>query len=469
MTDPTPHHLPVPAPARTLGAAIRDCFLRERTLGTRAVSPRRRKRNRQRGVALIAVMVAIAITLVISNEFGTSTNGDLMAAANYRDQMRAHFLARSAASLSELVIRVQQRIDNVQQLRDAGIRITDFADQVLLAFCGSPEEVQAAIGLSSSDAKGLGADVGTCGIVGQITTEDDKLNLNCANSTVGWQQLKSTLDALIYFPAYDPVFEEPDAENYRRDRATQSAAIVDYIDADSNHLRDFGTSEQYGYESLKDPYKAKNNYIDTVAEARLIRGVDDRFWTLFGPAFTAYGGCKTNLSALSNPQLIAAVLYLSAKNQNDPVLQDPNRLFTLAGLVAKARQFGESFVKLDDFVSFVKDPSATLGTLASQTGTLAGSAAATAMSSGVGALAGAKLGLELDIAKLRTIASVGPRRTYHVEAWGEIERKQKMADGSPVFPPIRSTITGVWDTKIVPQNVRKPPVPKGAWVYLRED
>src|SRR5512140_2938578 len=96
--------------------------------------------------------------------------------------MRAHFLARSAASLSELVIRVQQRIDNVQQLRDAGIRITDFADQVLLAFCGNPEEVKAAIGLSSSDAKGLGADVGTCGIVGQITTEDDKINLNCANS-----------------------------------------------------------------------------------------------------------------------------------------------------------------------------------------------------------------------------------------------------------------------------------------------
>ena len=463
MSQPTPHRPPGGA-----AALVRDFFLRERTLGARAASSHRRRQNRQRGVALIAVMIAIAITLVISNEFGTSTNGDLMAAANYRDQMRAHFLARSAASLSELVIRVQQRIDNVQQLRDSGIRITDFADQVLLAFCGSPEEVQAAVGLSSSDAKGLGADVGTCGIVGQITTEDDKLNLNCANSTVGWQQLKSTLDALIYFPAYDPVFEEADAENYRRDRATQSAAIIDYIDSNSSHLRDIGTSEQYGYESLKDPYKAKNNYIDTVSEARLIRGVDDRFWTLFGPAFTAYGGCKTNLSSLSNPQLIAAVLYLAAKNANDPVLQDPVRLFALAGLVAKAHQFGETFAKLDDFVSFVKDPDAAVGSLATQAGTVAGAAAQSAKANG-SLTGGAKLGLELDLAKLRTIASVGPRRTYRVEAWGEIERKQKMADGSPVFPPIRSTITGVWDTKVVPQNVRKPPVPKGAWVFLRED
>ena len=63
----------------------------------------------------------------------------------------------------------------------------------------------------------------------------------------------------------------------------------------------------------------------------------------------------------------------------------------------------------------------------------------------------------------------GPRRTYKLEAWGEIERKQKNKDGSPVYPAIRSTITGVWDTKVVPQNVRKPPMPNGAWVFLRED
>jgi hypothetical protein len=67
------------------------------------------------------------------------------------------------------------------------------------------------------------------------------------------------------------------------------------------------------------------------------------------------------------------------------------------------------------------------------------------------------------------MATAGPRRTYRVQAWGEIERKQKNADGTPVYPPIRTTITGVWDTKVVLQNVRKAPVPKGAWVYMRED
>jgi hypothetical protein len=454
--------------------AIKDFLLRERTLGGRpraAPAGGKRKRNRQRGVALVAVMIAIAIVLVISNEFGTSTNVDLMAAANYRDQMRSHFLARSAINLSELVIRIQQRLDNVKQLRDAGIRITDFADQVLLAFCGNPEQVQSMIGFSSSDVKGLGVDIGTCGIVDrQITTDDDKINLNCANGSKATEDvLKSTLDALVFFPAYDPVFEEPDAEGYRRDRATQVAAILDYIDADSAHIHDIGTTEEYGYENLKDTYKPKNNYLDTIGELRLARGVDDRFWTLFGSAFTVYGGCKVNITAVSNPQLIAGLIYLSAKNPNDPMLQDPLKLFALAGLVAQAKQFGETFTQVKDFVDFVKDPQAALGLLAGQSGSLAGSAAGAALTAGIPALAGQKLGLELDTNKLNQIAQTGPRRTYRVQAFGEIERKQKSADGSPVFPPIRSTVTGVWDTKIVPQNVRKPPAPKGAWVFMRED
>ncbi len=442
-----------------------DFLFRERSLNGRApLRPRTAKQRRQRGVALVAVMIAATVAILMSYEFGSSTNINIIAASNYRDQMRAHFLARSATNLAELVIRVQQRIDNVKQLRDSGIRITDFADQVLLAFCGSPEEVKAAIGFSSSDLKGLGADIGTCGITGSISTEDDKINLNCANGNdTTAKTLKSALDALVYFPAYDPVFEEPDAEGWRRDRAMQVASIIDYIDADSLRVRDRGTTEDYGSESLKDRYYAKNTYIDTVGEAKLARGVDDRFWTLFGPSFTVYGGCKTNVAALSNVQLIAAILYLAAKNPNDPMLMNPQRLFLLADLVAKAKQFGMTFSSLDDFADFVKDPGTAVGALAGQSGTLAGSAAGAALTTGIPGLNGSdKVGLELDKAKLQQIASAGPRRTYRVEAWGELARVGAL-------PPLRTTITGVWDTKVVPQNVRKPPVPKGAWVYLRED
>lgn len=417
-----------------------------------------RPRRRQRGIALITVLIAIGFSLILTNQFGTTTNVDMMAAANYRDSMRAHFLARSAQNVAELVIRVQQRFDNSQQFK--GAQVTDFADMALMALCGTPEELQGLIGAAADSATGLGAIVGTCGVVGQIATEDDKINLNCANSTsANAATLKSALDALVYFPAYDPVFEEPDAEGYRRDRATQVASLIDYIDNNTSRLQERGTTEAYGYESLKDPYKPKNNYVDTIGELKLARGVDDRFWSLFGDAFTIYGGCKINMSAVSNSQLIAAILFLSAKNPNDPILANPQKLFTMATLAAKAKLFGIPFRDLDDFIDFAKAPCDAMP-ISPDTGS-ANSGGQDLCSQALPR--GEKLSLELDKAKLSQIASAGPRRTYRVEAWGEIDRKQG------VFPAIRKTITGIWDTKVVNQNARKPPAPKGAWVFLRED
>ena len=137
----------------------------------------------------------------------------MIAAANYRDQMRAHFLARSAQNLAELVIRLQQRIDNIKQLRGT-VQITDFADQVLARVLrrrgGGPGRrrlLDRATPRASAPTSARAASSAT------ITTEDDKINLNCANGNDATAAtLKSALDALVFFPAYDPVFEEADAE-----------------------------------------------------------------------------------------------------------------------------------------------------------------------------------------------------------------------------------------------------------------
>jgi general secretion pathway protein K len=425
-----------------------------------------RGRKRERGLALVTVLIVIALTLVISNEFGTSTNTDMIAAANYRDEMRAHFLARSAQNLGELVIQVQAQVDKARA-QIGPVQITDYADQLILPFCGDNEQVQDAVGFSTRDMVGLGAEVGTCGFNGPFETEDNKINLNCANNPAMAPIIKSALEALFYFPAYDPIFDEPDAEGWRRDRQMQVTAILDYID------RDFvrgvaqaggGASEDYGYESLKDRYEAKNTYVDTLGEIKLVRGVDDRFWSVFGDAFTVYGDCKINLAAVTNPQLIAAVLMLSVPQdkQNQPTYLDPRKLFMLAGLVAKARQFGQTFDKADEFVSFVRDPMSSVSNIAGAGG-MAGGAAGQALSQGLGLPPGERVGLEIDAKLLAQVATFEARRTYRIEAWGEIERKASL------FPPIRKTITGVWNTRVVPSNIRRPQTHRGAWVFLRED
>jgi hypothetical protein len=73
---------------------------------------------------------------------------------------------------------------------------------------------------------------------------------------------------------------------------------------------------------------------------------------------------------------------------------------------------------------------------------------------------------------LSAIATAGPRRTYRVEAYGEVVRAQVDSEGKPIFPPVRRTLRGVWDTKTTPQNARPSPAGQsgaGAWVFLREE
>ncbi len=442
--------------------------MRSRRRLLRGVGRRRRpgRPRGQRGVAMIAVITAVAICLVIVNEFGTSTTIDLMQSRNNLDQMRAHFLARSSLNLSELIVRLQQRLDNAsadfQQLQ--GVQITDFADPLMAAFGGDAEQVQAAIGLGLGQTKGLGADIGTFGV--RITPVDGKINVNCAASPSDRALLARSLQSLLYPAAFDPIFEEADAEGWRRDRRTQVAAIIDYIDSDQSRIEiaddrppeSRGGPEDYGYENLRDPYKPKNNKLDSVAELKLVRGIDDRFWTLFGGSFRVRGGCKVNLRALDDAKVVAAVISLAAKDASDPVLRDPAALWAIANLVLTAKQFGFYFVEPGEFAAFVKDPAAAFAGLAAGDG----SAGAAASIPGLPQLPAGLTGIELDTQKLNQVAASGPIETYQVEAWSEVDRTP--------FLPARRTIRAFWSQKHVNQQARNPQLTRtGAWLHLREE
>ncbi len=449
--------------------------------------PRRARRGRggragahftQRGVALIAVATALTMTAILAKEFATDTQIDAFGADNARDQMRAEMLAQSSLNLSEMILRLQQVLDAPDVAEQIGaVQITDYADLFMSAFGGTAEEVASATGLFGDEAKGLGADIGAFGI--RILSDDGKINLNCANGKREYAQLTYTLlDALYYFPAFDPLFQDADAEGWRRDRRLQTEALIDYIDEDGSKVAPPGEppasgAEDYGYDSLPDDYKAKNNYLDTLEELKLVRGVDERFWTLFSPAFTVYGGCKLNIRAVDDPRIIAAIIFLTVKDKNDPVVRDGNTLWIHAQAVAWARKNGFFFNTAQDFVDFVKDPEAQLG--AGLTDDTAGGTGGTGGTGGIGGSAtpaiqipgvppGMDLGVELDIAEVNKILRAGPQRTYRLEAWGEVTR-------FPPFTPLRRTVNAVWDMGTVNINQRSTEARarNGAWVYLRRN
>ncbi len=421
--------------------------------------------RRQAGMALIMVVAFLAVLQALVAEYSTNTTVNYVSAANARDAMRAQFLNRSGANLAQLIIRVQTDVldKNRQFLGD--IQLADYTGLFMGAFGGSKEEVSdlsAMLGGFDGDAiEGLGVAAGAFDV--QITTEDGKLNMNCANgSEASRKNLRTQLEAMLFFDAYNPIFEKPDADGWNRTREDQVAAFMDYIDKDTAKSEQRGASEDYGYQSLDDRYRAKNNYIDTTSELKLVRGVDDRFWTLFGGQFTVYGDCKVNIGAIADPKLIASVIFLSAKSAEDPVVQDPRLLWALAKRVAEARSFGVYFDDLNAFADYVKSPDGALQELlgGSEQGAFGGPSQD---AQSAAANAEPVQGVELDPQKLGQVAKSGPRRLYRVEVTSSLGTTAK---GEPRFS---RKLVGVWDTEVQNQNMRSTDYRKGAWVFWREE
>ena len=424
------------------------------------------RQAREKGVALLAVVTSIAILAIAVTEFSYQTNIDYAQAANTRDEMRAHFLARSGVNLARIVVKVQGSVvdryrQQLAQLGQDDLQLADYLPMVMGAFAGGADEVGglgAMVGLVDEEGdgfEGLGLKAGSFDV--EMTTEDGKLNMTCAGGSAERQEnLALVLTQMVAPKIYDPLFEGRGADGQITDRQTFVNALIDFVDRDEALYGSTGTAEEYGYQTLDDPYRARNNYLDSVEELRLVRGMDDAKWALFGNAFTVYGECLVNVSATSDITLLAAVIRAAAKDEADPVVTDPMRLYALAARVAEARSFGQSFAELQQFADYVKDPSAGLDALLgggedSQnpfTPTLDPNLVAQAQTLQV-------TGVELDMKKLEKVAKAGPRRTYRIRSTGRLGRVER-------------TIEAVWDNETTNQNARDPAYARGTFVYWRE-
>ncbi len=418
----------------------------------------------QKGMALIVVLSFLTVLVALVTEFSTNSTVNYVSAVNARESMRAQFLNRSGANLAQLIIRVQTDVLDKNRKFLGDIQLSDYTGLFMGAFGGSADEVQAMSamlgGFEGEAIEGLGVSAGQFDV--QITAEDGKLNMNCANgSETSRKNLRTQLESLLYFKAYDKIFQTPAADGWIRTREEQVSALMDYIDKDTAKAGQRGTTENYGYQGLDDKYKAKNNYIDTTSELKLVRGVDDRFWTLFGGQFTVYGDCKVNIGAIQDPKLIASVIFLAAKDPEDPAIKNPQQLWNLAKRVAEARSFGIYFDDLNAFADFVKSPDGALADL------LGGnSGGGRPVQPGVAQAASNVVpvqGVELDQAKLGQVASSGPRRLYRVEVSSSIGTN---AFGDPRF---QRKLIGIWDTQVQNQNMRSQNYRRGAWIYWREE
>ena len=481
------------------------------------VAAHRRQVSRQQGYALLVVTVTIAVLGAVVAEFGYNARVDLEGAANARDQLKAEYLARSGVSLSRLLIKVQQNVlDRINNQFKMDVQIGEFAPYLMKAFGGAEggSDLAALLGIEGATIKGLGVGKGG-GFDVVMEPEDGKININCGGGlnaggggaipgmgpqgvllpgggaqaqlptiTNPKQALYALLAAMVYPPRYNRLFETADPDGQFTTREELARAIIDWSDIDElryEPLLQTGNNEDDRYEQLRDPYKPRHNFYDTVEEVQLVRGVTDDVWGSFGEMFTVYGRCKINLNAVRAEHwpILAAVLRAAARDRNNPVLADDTMVAALAQQLKSTAAMMGGFQNLGQLADWAR----TGGAPPQQPGAPGqpppgGSAPGqppgganplnpmnplNPLGGGAGPTPIPNLGpVDLNQQSLQLLVTTGPREVYRIDSTGTIERGAKK---------VEVHLRAVFDTKKINQNTTSADAADrvGTWVYWRMD
>lgn len=431
----------------------------------RGPRPKWRDRSRrERGVALLVVITWLALMIALVGEFTFGTSVDAAQAANARDELRAHYMARSGVNLSRLLIKIQQKfvepiMGQAQKMLQASmgpaagasgatgaasaatsmglgisLRVTDYADLLMGFFSGSKDEVASLgslIGLDISQAKGLGMKSGR--FDAEITPEDGKIDLNCG---AGIDSISSKnrplnvyrlLAGLMFSPRYDRLFSEANNSGQFVSRQDVARALIDWADSDEQMFSPEGASaaEDYHYDAEKDRYRAHDNRYDSLEEIKQVRGVSDEFLEAFGPYLTVYPNsdpsrnCRVNLGTISNrlggdcAPLVMGVIRAAAMTDFtkvstiDPAILDDTKLYPLATILCDRASSG-GFDSLDTFMTVLSKPENAVLSDDPRFRVLQGMKP-----------------LTFDRAALDTVAYVGAPRVYRIVATGTSGKVKK--------------------------------------------
>ncbi|HMF44610.1 MAG TPA: hypothetical protein VKQ32_28240 [Polyangia bacterium] len=364
--------------------------------------------RRERGVAMLVVLTWLALMISLVSEFTYGTTVDAAQAANARDEIRAHYLARSSVNLSRLLIKIQQKfVDPAmgqakQMLQTAlggsnannsstgaagaasnpmsplsfSLRVTDYAGPLMGFFSGSKEEVSSLgnlIGIDTAGIKGLGLKSGS--FDAEITAEDGKIDVACGSGVTPTRSRQLTvyrlLIGLMTSRRFDRLFSEADTTGQFTTRPEVARAIIDWADADDQMFSPEGASgsEDYKYDARADRYRAHDNSYDSIEELKMVRGVSDAFMEAFAPHLTVYASdpeCRVNLGAISNKNggdctpLLMGIVRAAAtpdptKPPTDPSVLDDSRLYPIAS-VACDRASAAGFDNLQSITQLMKNP-----------------------------------------------------------------------------------------------------------------
>ena len=231
----------------------------------------------QRGVALLATLMAVALMTILVVDFTTSSSLNYRSAANQANELRAEYLARSAVNVG-LALLAQQARQNV----GPGIQLPYYALTQPWAMPFPPVPM----------------DGGTATV--SIVDEARKLNINeLINPHTGTvdPDVEQILQRLFAILEIDPRI---------------IPAIIDWLDPDSVESPGGGVEADY-YMRLIPPYEPRNGPMPTLGDLRLIRGVDTPTFIRLSQFLTTAPETRINANTVP-PELLASLSPELANN-----------------------------------------------------------------------------------------------------------------------------------------------------------
>ncbi len=343
--------------------------------------PQRKRRSRQRGIALIMVLGALTILTMMLAEFQADTSATLASAMADRDGVQAEYVARSAVNLSRLLIAmeptIRQAISPLFAMMGRAppqLPIWEFSDRLLAPFNDKEanEQFAQSLKITFGTGKNLGLPAGRFEV--KIVDEDAKINVNLgASNDIAHIRLAKELMGLMAPPQYNPLFEQRDATGNYHDRLTICAAIIDWADVDEvamncdtstpNAPTSSGVEDAYYQLLAVKPYRRKNAPYDSLEELHMVRGVTDDFWSTFVDpdptkpekrVLTVWGQGSVNVNS-ANAQTLLGVVCSGAPTATICTDITQASMFLSGVTMAKAMTMGAPlFGTPADFIAMMK-------------------------------------------------------------------------------------------------------------------
>lgn len=228
----------------------------------------------ERGVALLAVLMGIALMTLIVVDFAMSAGLGFVSAANQANELRSYYLARSAVNVGLALLAQDTRLDAQSQTP-----FDSLEDPWAVPF--PPIQIDGGV------------------VALSIVDETRKLSVNALVDSEGRinQPAMQRMTRLFAILGINPEVV---------------AAIVDWVDPDNAESP--GGAEMDYYMGLQPPYQPRNGPMPTIGDLRMIRGINDAAFNRLRPFLTVMPETQVNANTAS-----AEVLGSLA----DEMMEDP--------------------------------------------------------------------------------------------------------------------------------------------------